>query len=1043
MLIDLLVAEPSRTLLVRHHLHRPVNAPFWTPGVLVMVTLMIGGALVLLARYVGGLGYATNLSDAYPWGLWIAIDVASGVALAAGGFTTAFLAHILHRDRYRAIIRPALLTAALGYTFVAIGVFVDIGRSWAIWKFFLFQNHLSALFEVGMCVLAYLTVLWIEFIPVVAERFGGRFSWLGALDRVLSRFLWVFLVLGVVLSCMHQSSLGTMLLIAPTKISPLWYTPLLPLLFLISAFAVGFPMVIVETTVITSSLQRDGEMRILSPLSRITVWLLGLYLVLKIGDLVARGAYVTLLDGSAQSMAFLVEVGLGVIVPLFPLQAIREPSSGFERTGAGDSGAMTKPMHASRTVRSVLLVVAALVTLHPGPVTTTEPGTVSATVSRGNQHPRPDGWVALDHEGAVAVATKQPVFVDRVLIEDLPVRTQRLRRKGLGVRDIEHSYLWLESPFVNTYEDLYEPVRFMHSRHAASLGGDCATCHHYRPADPEAAEVVACSACHQRAFESDHPGRIGLKAAYHMQCMGCHEKAGKGPVDCEGCHLTRVPDHRQLVELPPDPAPIEVTRECLRCHEEEGRDVIASAHWLWRGPSRYTVEHLSSIACGKCSMTLNNYCLSPISNWGRCTSCHIGYGWSDASFDFDNPELVDCLVCHDTTGSYHKGPKLAGMPAPEVDLVWVAQNVGRTSRQTCGTCHFHGGGGDAVKHGDMSENLYWPSRECDVHMGGYDFQCSECHLTKNHRITGRSTSVCASEGTSACEDCHTARPHYGDSLLDHHLNRHCDAVDCNTCHSPLYAKCAPTLEWWDWSEAGDTDREVHQDRHGQPDYSWKKGSWRWQESVQPEYAWFNGYTSRLLLGDLIHPEARGFAPGKRLTEQQKQRMVITHITEPLGSFADPVSKITPFKIMEGIQPADAEHRYLLVPHLFPYDDSDTTAFWKSRRWQTAFVEGMAKAGLPYSGRHIWVRTAMYWRIEHEVMPASMALSCQHCHQSLRGSQTCDRCHLDSREVDFAALCRKGIDLDQLLGSDGRGPSRTTDYIDFQKLGYRGDPILYG
>jgi len=297
------------------HSARPVDAPFWTPGVLVMVALMIGGGLVLLARYVGGLGYATNLNDAYPWGLWIAVDVASGVALAAGGFTTAFLAHILHRHRYREIIRPALLTAALGYTFVAFGVFVDIGRSWAIWKFFLFQNHLSALFEVGMCVLAYLTVLWIEFIPVVAERFGTRLQWLAALDRALDRFLWVFLILGVVLSCMHQSSLGTMLLIAPTKISPLWYTPLLPLLFLLSAFAVGYPMVIVETTIITSSLKRDGEMRILSPLSRITAWLLGAYLLLKIGDLVARGGHVTLLDGSAESMAFLIEVGLGVVVP--------------------------------------------------------------------------------------------------------------------------------------------------------------------------------------------------------------------------------------------------------------------------------------------------------------------------------------------------------------------------------------------------------------------------------------------------------------------------------------------------------------------------------------------------------------------------------------------------------------------------------------------------------------------------------------------------------------------------------------------------------
>ncbi len=301
------------------HRPQPVRKPFWTPGVLVMLAFMIAGGLALIARYTGGLGYVTNLNNAYPWGIWIGIDVASGVALAAGGFTTAFLAHILHRNRYRAIIRPALVTAAVGYTFVAFGVFVDIGRSWAIWKFLVFQNHMSPLFEVGMCVLVYLSVLWIEFIPVAAERFGDRIALLAFLNRILSKTMWVFLILGVVLSCMHQSSLGTLLMLAPTKISPLWYTPILPLLFLTSAMAVGYPMVVVETTIATSSLKLKSEMEILTPLSRITVFLLGLYMVLKLGDLIVRGAYTTLLDGSGQSMSFLVEVGFGVVVPWFML----------------------------------------------------------------------------------------------------------------------------------------------------------------------------------------------------------------------------------------------------------------------------------------------------------------------------------------------------------------------------------------------------------------------------------------------------------------------------------------------------------------------------------------------------------------------------------------------------------------------------------------------------------------------------------------------------------------------------------------------------
>jgi octaheme c-type cytochrome (tetrathionate reductase family) len=402
-------------------------------------------------------------------------------------------------------------------------------------------------------------------------------------------------------------------------------------------------------------------------------------------------------------------------------------------------------------------------------------------------------------------------------------------------------------------------------------------------------------------------------------------------------------------------------------------------------------------------------------------------------------------VCHDTTGSYKKDPTGAGMPAPEVDLVYAANHVGRTSRQTCGDCHFSGGGGDAVKHGDMCETLNWPSRECDVHMGGYDFRCAECHTTRDHKIGGRSSSVCVAEGSRECEDCHTATPHYGDNILDYHLNEHCEAIACNTCHSPVYAKCAPTIIWWDWSTAGDTTRQVMTDKYGRPDYHWKKGSFKWRESAKPVYAWFNGYTRRLLLGDTINPEAQGFRPGESMSLKAKMALVVTHLTQPVGSIADPNSKITPFKVMAGIQPADARHRYLLVPHLYPYDEHDQTAYWKVRDWQKAFVEGMKTAGLPYSGDYFWVRTDMYWRIEHEVMPKEFALSCAHCHSSLRGERTCDRCHRNGRGVDFGSLSRKGVDFRVLLGRslDVEGLLGETDYIQFEELGYEGDPIIHG
>ncbi|WP_319522765.1 NrfD/PsrC family molybdoenzyme membrane anchor subunit [uncultured Desulfosarcina sp.] len=311
------------------HQAAPVNAKFWTPGVVVLAVLMAAGAAAILARFIGGIGYVSSLTTARPWGLWIGVDVASGVALAAGGFTTAFLAHIIGRHYYEPVVRPALLTAMLGYTFVVLGLLVDIGRSWAIWKPMIFWNPTSVLFEVAMCVMFYLNVLYLEFLPIVVERFKGKVRLPGPLavfntpvdwilrlaDAVLPKVMWVLIILGVVLSCMHQSSLGSLMLIAPTKLHPLWYTPILPLLFLTSAIAVGYPMVVFEATLATTSMKLDSEMKVLGPLTRITIFLLGLYLALKVGDMVVRGTYIYLFDFTAQTNAFLVEMIFGVIVP--------------------------------------------------------------------------------------------------------------------------------------------------------------------------------------------------------------------------------------------------------------------------------------------------------------------------------------------------------------------------------------------------------------------------------------------------------------------------------------------------------------------------------------------------------------------------------------------------------------------------------------------------------------------------------------------------------------------------------------------------------
>ncbi|MCK9281611.1 MAG: Ni/Fe-hydrogenase cytochrome b subunit [Melioribacteraceae bacterium] len=308
----------------------PIKQKFLTPGVWALIIIAAFGMTALLLRYILGIGAITNLSNQYPWGIWIGLDVALGVALAAGGFTTAALGHILHKDKYHAIVRPALLTAALGYTFVAVSVMTDLGRWYYIWHPLIMWNGNSALFEVGICVMIYLTVLYIEFLPIVAERFIGKVNlpgflsafnnsvdrFLRFLDRVLDKTMFIFIIAGVVLSCLHQSSLGTLMIISGQKMHPLWQTPVLPLLFLLSAISVGFPMVIFESIISSRSFKLKPETDILRGLADIIGPLLAIYLAFKIGDMVIRKSFVYLMEVNTVSILYTIELVVGIIIPL-------------------------------------------------------------------------------------------------------------------------------------------------------------------------------------------------------------------------------------------------------------------------------------------------------------------------------------------------------------------------------------------------------------------------------------------------------------------------------------------------------------------------------------------------------------------------------------------------------------------------------------------------------------------------------------------------------------------------------------------------------
>lgn len=294
---------------------------FLTGGTKVLIALAVAGGIAVLYRLAFGLGASTNLNDAHPWGLWIAADVMAGVALAAGGYTMSAAYYVFGMKKYKPIVRPAILTAFLGYLIAAIGITLDIGKPWAIWHPLAMGQGHSVMFEVALCVATYLTVLALEFGPVAAEGLRKE-----KIRKVLVAITYPLVILGIVLSFLHQSSLGALFLLMKGRLSDLWYTPLLPQLFFLSSIAVGIATVSFESILSARALKRPQESDLLRGLARGAQIALALYLVLKLGDLAFRGKLGLLLAGDLASLFFGLELVVGVIVPLalYSRKAVRE-----------------------------------------------------------------------------------------------------------------------------------------------------------------------------------------------------------------------------------------------------------------------------------------------------------------------------------------------------------------------------------------------------------------------------------------------------------------------------------------------------------------------------------------------------------------------------------------------------------------------------------------------------------------------------------------------------------------------------------------------
>ena len=420
----------------------------------------------------------------------------------------------------------------------------------------------------------------------------------------------------------------------------------------------------------------------------------------------------------------------------------------------------------------------------------------------------------------------------------------------------------------------------------------------------------------------------------------------------------------------------DATSACMICHSDIARDILDTGHWNWAGEIT-NIEGFEGETGGKYSL-INNLCIAVPSNEGRCTMCHPSFGWKDNTFDFADTDNVDCLVCHDTTGTYKKHPTAndgGGPPAMVVDgvvtvvdaseLQDVAFNVGMPSRANCLACHALAGGGDNVKHGDLSTDLNDPNEAQDYHMGALDYTCQECHAASDHMIAG-TTALHSDEGEVSCGDCHNEEAaHTQDDFLASLLNLHTSTVACQTCHIPTFSRTQATKMEWYWDEAGE-DRTDIPTQFDNPTYDKKKGRFVWDMNVTPTYMWFDGKWTRKVvnLADTYDEEGTVADP--------------IVLAAPTATSATEGAKIHPFKKMIGRQPVDPVNQRLVVPHLFGTAGGDNP-YWVAFDWGLAIEDGTTYAGQPYSGEYDFANTVMYLTINHEVAPKENALDCDNCH----------------------------------------------------------------
>ena len=545
----------------------------------VLWLLIAMGITVAVFRFWRGLGAVTRLDDVTPWGLGIVFDVACGIALAAGGFTIAGVVYIFQIKRYKPIARLAVLSACLGYGLYCVGLAFDMGRPERFWHILIYPQIHSVLFEVAWCVILYMTVLFLEFTPVICEGAGWR-----RIERFFKFITIPVVISGVALSTLHQSSLGALFLIMKGKLDALWYTQMLPFFFLLSAISAGIMVV----TLLGISTARYWKRKFgpdeFAPLALAVSFVLYGYTILKILDLYTRGQFTRLFDGSGYSVLFLIELfGLGLIPAiLLSFRPIRRNVKSvvvlgfiiifgivlnrmnvgligtFAATGSTYFPTWMEISYSVMLVAMSCLLFSYIVKYFPVFIDNDDPHQYRKMIPENEQRlsltlPGQIGYQRLYRISLIMVigagltaAALPSVAVHGRIILSSPVSPSIDREYTAE----DGSYIYKEAPDVFTLngDRMGKDVAdFPHKKLVDMLGGDnsCAKCH--CGADQKITidsneDYKPCAFCHTDMYRANQDsGAIALKEAYHVRCIKCHDKEGPersipDMSECTYCH---------------------------------------------------------------------------------------------------------------------------------------------------------------------------------------------------------------------------------------------------------------------------------------------------------------------------------------------------------------------------------------------------------------------------------------------------------------------------------------------------------------------------